>query len=94
MPDSNSFHSHITKKEYKINYSFDCDSSNVVYLCDCAVCGIQYMGNTSTPFRLRLNTYKACYRKFKSGSSVPQIDVFRHFSEEGHLREGSQNQNL
>ena len=32
------------------------------------------------------NTYmfKACYRKFKSGYLVPQMDLFRHFSEEGH----------
>ena len=40
-------------------------------------------GSTSTPFRRRFNIYKACYRKFKSGSSVTQMDFFRHFSEEG-----------
>ena len=84
MSDSDSFHSNITKKEYKINFSFNCDSSNVVYLFDCVVCGFQYMGSTSTPFRLMFNNYEACYRRFKSGSSVPQMDFFRHLSEEGH----------
>ena len=74
MSDSDSFHSNITKKEYKINFSFNCDSSNVVYLFDCVVCGFQYMGSTSTPFRLMFNNYEACYRRFKSGSSVPQMD--------------------
>ena len=83
MADGNSFHSHVTKKEYKINFSLDCDSSNVVYLFDCVVCGFQYVGSTSTPFRLRFNNYKACYCKFKPGSSVPQMDFFRHFSEDG-----------
>ena len=55
-----------------------------MYLIDCVVCGFQYVGSTSTPFRRRFNTYKACYRSFRSGSSVPQMDFFRHFSEEGH----------
>ena len=44
----------------------------------------QYVGSTSTPFRYRFNNYKACFRKFSSGSSVPQMDLFRHFSEENH----------
>ena len=55
-----------------------------MYLFDCVVCNFQYVGSTSTPFRLRINNYKACYRRFRSGSSVPQMDFFRHFSEEGH----------
>ena len=59
MSDSDSFHSHVTKKEYKINFSFNCDSSNVVYLFDCVTCCFQYVGSTSTPFRLRYNKYKA-----------------------------------
>ena len=72
MDNSDNFHSHVTKKEYKINFAFNCDSSNVVYLFDCVVCGFQYVGSTSTPFRYRFNNYKACYRKFISGSSVPR----------------------
>ena len=69
---------------YRINYSFNCDSSNVVYLLECTVCGVQYVGSTCTPFRLRFNNYKACSRKFNSGASVPQVEFFRHFTEEGH----------
>ena len=41
MSDNDSFHSHVTKKEYKMNFSFNCDSSNVVFLFDCVVCGFQ-----------------------------------------------------
>ena len=40
--------------------------------------------STSTPFRLRFNNYKACYRRFRLGSSVPQMDFFRHCSGNGH----------
>ena len=43
---------------------------------------------TCTPFRLRFNNYKACSRKFNLGASVPpgvpQVEFFRHFTEEGH----------
>ena len=48
------------------------------------MCGVQYVGGISTPFRLRFNNYKACFHRFRSGSSVPQMDFFRHFSEDGH----------
>ena len=84
VSESDSFYSHATSKEYKSNFSFNCDSSGVVYLLDCVVCGVQYVGSTNTPFRLRFNNYKACYRRYRSGSSVPQMVFFRHFSEEGH----------
>ena len=62
----------------KINILFNCDSSHVVYLLDC-VWHFQYVGSTSTPFRIRFNNYKACYRKFRLGSSVPQMEFFKHF---------------
>ena len=66
LDNCDSFHSCVTKKEYKINFAFSCDSSNVVYMFDCVVCGFQYVGSTSTPFRYRFNNYKACCRKFSS----------------------------
>ena len=78
------FHSNIDSREYRINYSFNCDWSNVVYLLESTVCGVQYVGSTCTPFRLRFNNYKACSRKFNSGASVPQAEFFRHFTEEGN----------
>ena len=52
MSDSDSFYSHVARKEYKINFSFNSDSSGVVYLFDCVVCGVQYLSSTSKPFRL------------------------------------------
>ena len=52
MSNSEHFHSNIDSREYRINYSFNCDSSDVVYLLECTVCGVQYVGSTCTPFRL------------------------------------------
>ena len=51
MSNSDTFKSSTTCKEYKINYSFNCDSSNVVYLIECNVCGVQYVGSTCTAFK-------------------------------------------
>ena len=84
MCDSDIFTSHITDKEYKINFPFNCDSSNVVYLMECKVCGVQYVGSTCTPFRLRFNNYKVCNHKFIGGSSgIAQADFFSAFCREG-----------
>ena len=55
-----------------INFSFNCDLLGVVYLFGCVVCGVQYVGSTNMPFRLRFNNYKACYCRFRSGSAVPR----------------------
>ena len=84
MSNTEHFYSNVDSREYRIHYSFNCDSSNVVYLLECTACGVQYVGSTCTPFRLRFNNYKACSRKFDSGASVPHVEFFRHFTGEGH----------
>ena len=43
MSNSEHFHSNIDSWEYRINYSFNYDSSNVVYLLECTVCGVQML---------------------------------------------------
>ena len=75
MSNSENFHHNIDSQEYRINYSFNCDSSNVVYSLECTVSGVQYVGITCTPFMLRDNNYKACSRKFNLGASVPQVII-------------------
>ena len=55
MNDSEHFHSYIDSREYRINYSLNCDSSDVVYLLECMVCGVQCIGSTCTPFWIRFN---------------------------------------
>ena len=62
MSNSEHFHSNVDSREYRINYSFNCDSSNVVYLFECTVCGVQYVGSTCTPFRLRFKAFMSLYK--------------------------------
>ena len=45
---------------------------------------MQYVGSTNTKFRLMLNNYKYCLRKYEKQKSVPQRFFHAHFSQEGH----------
>ena len=55
MSEGSSFKCNISGRDYYINSNFNCDSSGVVYLLGCEVCGKQYAGSTFTSFRARFN---------------------------------------
>ena len=73
-------------KTYNIrNFSMDCNSTNVVYLLSCKVCGIQYVGSTTCKFRSRFNTYKSGNRRYaEKEKRVPQKKLHSHFDQPGH----------
>jgi len=81
ISEGNSFSCYVSGKQYSISSSFNCDSSGVVYLLGCKVCGKQYVGSTFTSFRTRFNNYTSSSRKFSYGMSVAQAELFRHFTE-------------
>ena len=56
---TNKFQSTVTRKRYHINFKFDCNSINVIYLLTCKRCRKQYIGSTVKKFRLRFNQYKS-----------------------------------
>ena len=62
----------------------NCNSTNVIYLVQCKRCNIQYVGSTSTKFRLRFNNYKSCHRKFLQGQTIPQHSFHSHFNQSDH----------
>ena len=84
MSEGSGFRCNVSGREYDINSDFNCDSSGVVYLLGCKVCGKQYVGSTFTSFRARFNNYKSSSRKFSSGVAVTQAELFRHFTEANH----------
>ena len=53
-------------KKYSINCNFNCNSSNVVYLMTCGICGLQYVGSTTTKFRARFNNHKSRMRRHRN----------------------------
>ena len=84
MLESSSFSCNVSGREYDINSDCNCDSSGVVYLFGCKVCGKQYVGSTFTSFTARFNKYKSSSKKFSSGVAVTQAELFRHFTEVNH----------
>ena len=77
MCRATTFISRVTNEEYRTNFSFNCDSSNMVYTLECSVCGLKYVGSTCTSFRIRFNNYMSCNCRFNRGASgVPQAEIF------------------
>ena len=84
ISEGNSFSCNVFGKQYSLSSSFNCDSSGVVYLLGCRVCGKRYIGSTFTSFTTRFNNYNSLSRKFSSGRSVAQPDLFKNFTETKH----------
>ena len=84
IKETDIFESFVTKRTYKINHSFNCDSKCLIYLLSCKVCGIQYVGSTVDRFRFRWNNYKSCQRNAEGGGNPNQNDFHQHFLSEGH----------
>ncbi|XP_064464338.1 uncharacterized protein LOC135375592 [Ornithodoros turicata] len=64
--------------QVKIKTTSDCNSSNVVYLLECNACKAQYIGQTTTSFRIRFNNHRSDITK------KPNLPVSRHFNQTGH----------
>ena len=84
MLQTDTFASFVTKKVYKINHSFNCDSKCLIYLFLFKVSGIQYVGSTVDRFRLRWNNYKSCQRNAADGGTPNQNYFHQHFLSDGH----------
>ena len=75
-------------KEFRINYNLNCNSKNVVYLITCKVCGIQYVGSTTTTFRSRFNNHRSrinAHLKLSSENKRNDDFLYQHFHSSGHL---------
>ena len=57
--EDTSFKSFATGRTYKINQRLTCSSRYVVYLASCNKCKLQYVGSTSTEFKVRFRNHKS-----------------------------------
>ena len=81
------FRSSVTGKTYYVNHVFDCDSEGVrpIYLITCKKCGLQYVGNTVTTFRLRFNNHKSSMMRYGKGQrGMGGQKLYAHFYTEGY----------
>ena len=72
------FRSSTTGIMYNILQKLNCNSKNVIYLLTCKVCDIQYVGETGTRFRERMNNHKSAINNAYATS------VARHYNSAGH----------
>ena len=84
MATTSKFSNSLASREYDITSNLDCNSKNVIYLVQCKVCNIQYVGSASTKFRLRFNNYLSCSKKYSRCETVPQMTFHSHFYQPGH----------
>ena len=75
---TDSFRSNTTQKSYKIFHHLNCKSKYAIYLMECNICKLQYVGKTEWPMNIRINNHrKDCHQEY----AIPAI---RHFSINGH----------
>ena len=93
LETTNTFRAKLNPIPYEIRRGpLRCNSHLVIYLLTCKKCGIQYVGKSKPPFRLRFNNYRSHFRAFlkaknESGttkSSVSQAKLFEHFTQRDH----------
>ena len=53
------FRSSATGRQYPIRQNVSCSSKNVIYLETCCKCDLQYVGSTSTDFKIRFRNHKS-----------------------------------
>ena len=57
--ESKFFPSFRTGKKYTVHSRLSCDSKNIIYLASCRKCHLQYVGSTTTDFRIRFRNHKS-----------------------------------
>ena len=68
-----SFKSSVTQKAYHIFHDLNCKSKLLIYLMECRIYRIQYIGKSETEFNIKLNNH----RKDVDRHNAPQAD--QHF---------------
>ena len=76
--NTQTFMSHQTKRTFNIFYKLTCKSQQVIFLMECILCKIQYVGKSETPFNLRLNNHG------KNVNNPKAISACSHFKIHGH----------
>ena len=67
-----------TGRTYKINQDLSCSSKNVDYLASCYKCNLQYVGSTSTEFKVHFRNHKSSMltnKQKKKRTSLQSISI-------------------
>ena len=67
-----------TRETFTIFYQVTCHSNYVIYLLECIICKIQYVGKSETSFNIRLNNHRKDIKKPNA------IEASKHFNNNKH----------
>ena len=68
------FTSQQTKRTFNVFHKLTCKYHYVIYLIECIVCKIEYVGKSETPFNLRLNNHRKDVNHLKA---TPACNYFK-----------------
>lgn len=72
------FKSYRTNKRYNIFHRVNCRSKFIIYLLECTICRLQYIGKSEWPMNIRINKHR------NDVSRIDGLDVCKHFQCTGH----------
>jgi tripartite motif-containing protein 2/3 len=72
------FSSTHTGVKFTIYCNANCKTENVIYLLECAICGLQYIGETKQQLSKRLNGHRS------DANCKPDLPLSRHLRSTGH----------
>ena len=75
---TNTFMSQQTKRTFKIFFNLNCKSEYVIYLLECILCKIQYIGKAETALNLRIKNHR------KDTGKPNYILACKYFQKQGH----------
>ena len=78
LRNTNKFMSNTTKQKYNIHHRVNCRSKFVIYLLECIMCKIQYVGKSEQPMNIRINKHR------DNVTRVDAIQVCQHFNQTSH----------
>ena len=70
--------SNASGETFKIYHRVNCKISFVIYLLECYICNIQYVGKSETPFNISLNNHR---KDVKNPNAIP---AWKHFNRHDH----------
>ena len=68
----------VRSPENSTKYFVLCKSANIIYILECSICGLQYVGESKQPFHKRLNGHRSDLTK------KPFLHVNQHFGLSDH----------
>ena len=76
--DTNEFQSSMTKEKFKIYHRVNCRSKFVIYVLECIICKIQYVGKSEWPFNIRMNKHRDDVQKHDAILACQHFKKYNH----------------